>query len=65
MREQQPVTKVLKVSDARQQFSQLINQVFRREVRVVVEKSGIPVAAIISAQDFARMEQFERRRTKR
>jgi len=55
----------MKASDARQQFSQLLNEVFRRETRVIVEKSGIPVAAIISAEDFtrlARMEEDERRR---
>jgi prevent-host-death family protein len=49
----------IKATAARQQFSELVNQVFRREKRVLIEKSGIPVAALISADDlekFARLE---------
>lgn len=62
MREQEPKTKTLKASEARQQWSDVINQVFRRETRIIVEKSGIPVAAIISANDLQRMEDSEKRR---
>ncbi len=56
------MTKTIKASEARQQFSQLLNEVFRRESRVLVEKSGIPVAAIISAQDFQRLARLEAER---
>ena len=49
--EPEPMTKTIKASVARQQFSQLLNDVFRGKIRVVVEKSGIPVAAIISANE--------------
>jgi hypothetical protein len=35
------MTKTIKASDARQQFSQLLNDVFRRESWVLVEKSAI------------------------
>jgi prevent-host-death family protein len=49
MQEPEPMTKTIKASVARQQFSQLLNEVFRKEARIVVEKSGIPIAAIISA----------------
>jgi prevent-host-death family protein len=59
---QQPMTQTISVSEARQQFSQLLNQVFRRETRVLIEKSGIPVAAIISAEDAARLDEYERER---
>jgi prevent-host-death family protein len=51
------MTKTIKASEARQQFSQLLNEVFRRETRVIVEKSGIPVAAIVSAEDFKRLAE--------
>lgn len=64
MREREPMTQTMKASEARQQFSQLLNQVFRGETRVVVEKSGIPVAAIISAQDLERLARFEAQREK-
>lgn len=54
-----PTTQTIKASDARQRFSELINKVFRRETRVIVEKSGIPVAAIISAQDLELLKRLE------
>jgi len=57
-----PNTKILKASDARSQWSQVLNQVFRRESRVIVEKSGIPVAAIISAEDLAELTRLEQQR---
>jgi prevent-host-death family protein len=60
MQEQEPMTKTIKASVARQQFSQLLNDVFRKESRVVVEKSGIPVAAIISASDFSGLPAWKR-----
>jgi prevent-host-death family protein len=62
MQEPEPMTKTIKASDARQQFSKLLNEVFRRESRVLVEKSGIPVAAIISTKDFKRLARLEQER---
>ncbi len=59
MAENAPTIQKLRASEARQQFSQILNRVFRREARVIVEKSGIPVAAIISADDLARFRQLE------
>jgi prevent-host-death family protein len=64
MQEPEPMTKTIKASAARQQFSQLLNEVFREKSRVVVEKSGIPVAAIISASDFTRLARLEAERNK-
>ncbi len=64
MIEPEPMTKTIKASVARQQFSQLLNEIFRGESRVVVEKSGIPVAAIISASDFKRLARLEAERNK-
>ncbi|MBI4318178.1 MAG: type II toxin-antitoxin system Phd/YefM family antitoxin [Chloroflexi bacterium] len=65
MREREPIlTKTMKASEARQQFSQLLNQVFRGEARVLVEKSGIPVAGIISARDLERLTFLEEQRQK-
>lgn len=62
MRECQPMTQTMKVSEARQQFSQLLNKVFRGETRILVEKSGIPVAGIVSATDLERLDQLEKER---
>jgi prevent-host-death family protein len=52
----------MKASDARQNFSQVLNRVFKGETRVVVEKSGIPVAAIVSASDLDTLRRAEERR---
>ena len=59
------MTQVMKASDVRAQWSQLLNKVFRNQTRVVVEKSGIPVAAVISAEDLQRFIQMEEQRAKR
>ena len=56
------MTQVMKSSDVRQQWSQLLNKVFRGQTRVVVEKSGIPVAAVISAEDLERFTRLEEQR---
>jgi prevent-host-death family protein len=56
------MTKTIKASVARQQFSQLLNDVFRQENRVLVEKSGIPVAAIIPAKDLQLLTRLEAER---
>jgi prevent-host-death family protein len=60
--EREPLTQTMKASDARQNFSQVLNQVFRRETRVLVEKSGIPVAAIVSAADLDRLTRIDEQR---
>ena len=59
------MTQVMKASDVRQQWSQLLNKVFRGQTRVVVEKSGIPVAAVISSEDLKRFTQMEEQRAER
>jgi prevent-host-death family protein len=62
MREREVMTQTMKASDVRQQWSQILNRVFRKETRVVVEKSGIPVAAIVSAEDLAWLQELDTRR---
>jgi prevent-host-death family protein len=58
----QPPTETLKLSQVRQGLNALVNRVHRRETRVRIEKNGIPVAAIVSAQDLQRLEQLDRER---
>jgi prevent-host-death family protein len=55
----------MKISDVKNTLSRLVNQVYGGQTRVLVEKSGIPVAAIISASDLARFAQLEREREER
>jgi prevent-host-death family protein len=56
------MTQTINASTARQEFSKILNKVFREETRIVVEKSGIPVAAIIPAEDLKRLDQLEKKR---
>ena len=62
MPQREPTTQTMNASDVRQQWSQTLNKVFRKETRVVVEKSGIPVAAIVSAEDLAWLQELDARR---
>lgn len=54
-----PKTTTMNVTEARAQFSSLLNSVYRGEQRVIVEKHGIPVVALISADHFDRLERYE------
>ncbi|UCC89241.1 MAG: type II toxin-antitoxin system Phd/YefM family antitoxin [Anaerolineales bacterium] len=58
MIERLPVKKVIGATEARKNLSQLLNQVHRREEHLVVEKLGIPVAAIISIRDYEQYQHF-------
>ena len=65
MRQQPPMTETMKISDVKQQLSRLVSRVYRQETRVVVEKSGIPVAGIVSAEDLRRLDRLDRERAER
>ena len=60
-----PTTQTMKISEVKQQLSSLVNRVYHRETRVLVEKSGIPVAGIVSAQDLRRLDRLDRERAER
>ena len=49
----------LAASEAKRNWSKVINRAFTGEVRFVVQKHGIPVAGIVSARDVARLEQLD------
>lgn len=59
------MTQIMKASDVRMQWGKLLNKVFSGKTRVVVEKNGIPVAAVISASDLKRFTQLEEQRNER
>lgn len=62
MQREQPLTQTLRSSQARDAWGQILDQVACRETRVVVERDGVPVAAIVSTDDLARLEQLEQQR---
>ena len=57
-----PTTQIINATEARQTFSQLLTSVYRSKRRVVVEKSGIPVAAIVSPEELGRLERLDTER---
>lgn len=60
--EEQIMTQTIPVSQARQKFGELINEVYKRNVRIIVEKSGIPVVALVSLADLERWSRQDRQR---
>lgn len=60
-----PPTDTITASEARQNFAGLLNRVFREGTRVVVEKSGIPVAALVSTADLERLQRLDAERAER
>ena len=54
-----PPTTTMKFTDARAHLSEIFNQVAKEETRILVEKNGVPVGAIISARDLQRFEAIE------
>ena len=65
MLQSEPKIQTMKASEARENFSRVLNEVFRRQTRVLVERSGIPVAAIISAEDLQELTRLEEQRRER
>src|SRR5204862_6151370 len=52
-----PTQTHVNVTEVRNRLGEILNRINRGEERVVVEKSGVPVAAIISLREY---EQFQR-----
>ena len=65
MREQEPMTQTMKISDVKNKLSSLVNAVYRKETRVLVEKAGIPVAALVSAEDLKQLARLDVERAER
>ena len=64
MPEQQPTTQTMKAAEVRANWSQVVDRVFRGQARVVVERSGIPVAAVVSAHDLERLRRLDDERAR-
>ncbi|CAN5710489.1 hypothetical protein BH23CHL4_BH23CHL4_29490 [soil metagenome] len=55
-------TQAMKFSEARPRLSELLNRVFGKEMRIVIKKGDIPVAALVSIDDLERLSQLDARR---
>jgi prevent-host-death family protein len=54
----------MKISDVRSQLNALVNRIYRNEARVIIEKSGIPVAAVVPVADLERLHVADQRAQK-
>lgn len=63
--QQTPTETVMRLTETKQQLSEVVNRVARGETRVVVEKSGLPVAAIISIEEYRRFKRQDQERAAR
>src|SRR3954471_20046588 len=61
-KQEKRTNKVVKATEARDQLPQILNSVYRDEGRVVIERSGIPVAAIVSPRDLAALDRMDEQR---
>ena len=55
-------TQRMKFTEARPQLSELLNRVHDREMRVMISKGNLPVAAIVSIDDLERLNQLDAQR---
>lgn len=62
MRDHDSKLQTMNISDVKTRISSVVNQVSRGNTRILVEKSGIPIAAFVSVDDLRRLQQFEQRR---
>ena len=65
MTKNERTTQTMTATDARQHFASAINQVARHETEIIVEKSGVPVAAIVSIEDYRRLKDQDAQRARR
>ncbi len=52
--------KTIKASEARTNFGKVLKRVYRSEERLIVEKGGLAVVAIISIDDFEKLTRLEK-----
>jgi prevent-host-death family protein len=55
-------TETMSVSESRKQYSEVLNRVYREEEQVIIEKNGIPVAAIVPMSVVRDAASTEKRR---
>jgi len=49
----------MKISAVKSHLSSLVNEIYRTPTRILVEKSGIPVAALVSVEDLKQLARLD------
>ena len=52
------LTRTMKISEVKSRLNSLMNEIYRNETRVLIEKSGIPVGAIVPIADLRRLDRL-------
>lgn len=65
MRQPEPTTETIELSEVQRRLSPLANEVANRAIRVIVEESGSPIAALVSLDDLDRLIHARRDREAR
>jgi prevent-host-death family protein len=65
MHEPGPTTQTKKISEVKNHLSSLVDEVSRKNTRVLVEKAGTPVAALVSTEDFRQLARLDAQRAER
>lgn len=55
-----PDIQTIQISDVTEPFLRLVSRVARAETRIVVERDGEPIAALVSAEDLRRLRDLDR-----
>ncbi|MDQ3692306.1 MAG: type II toxin-antitoxin system Phd/YefM family antitoxin [Chloroflexota bacterium] len=65
MPKHQPSPASVEISEVRDRLDALIERVSNEEARVVMTKSGVPVAVLVPAAELSRLDSFARQRAER
>jgi class 3 adenylate cyclase len=58
----EPATQTMEASDAQQRWPVVLDDVSRRVSRVLVEREGVPVAAVVSFEDLVQLQRLAEQR---
>ena len=59
MREREPMTQTMTMTDAARDFGSLVRRVSKQEARILVEQNGEPVAALVSPEDLEQLRRID------
>jgi prevent-host-death family protein len=62
MQTKKPITVVMSASEVRQHFAGTVNEAAKGHARFVIEKNGVPSAAVVSARDMDRLAMLDAKR---
>src|SRR4051794_16949463 len=65
MPDQAQMTQTMTITEAEATFSSLVNEVSRKETRVLIEEDGTPVAALVTAEDLRTLSRLDEKQAVR